>query len=446
MKKHSWVFGICTLVLCLGTMLFGVYSAISASLNVSGTLGFNMHNAVVGVSGTIYNLSELDKSGTYASKVNKTINRAIMGGESTTTTTIEIGDMYFFYGSDETTGEGKLFDIIFQITFTNMGETAIQATIPLPAVESGVTIIHGATTNSGYSDLTDLTSYTPVIKMGASVTVKFALRLNDASQTLSEVAFNWLNISFVETEELFYTITETEDACAGFLATKMGHAVNDASLELEWIAFAVKDENINNSFHTYFNSSKYYSLLGYDTSNLDYSGKTFLFISRYVLDYMSVYGTNNAYSTSQINSYLTSSANDGFISQTNVSTSAVYLNGIIDPITVSGDDGFSNAKFWLPYSSFLDILDSGSSSVNKPVNSLNAFLAVDPPSSTTYSEPRIAYKVGTTSLAEWWIIGGLQVQVTKLQQYVGVDGCNYRENNFSTNKKGIRPICQITIP
>ena len=440
MKKHSWVFGICTFVLCLGTMLFGVYSAISASLNVSGTLGFNMHNAVVGVSGTIYNLSELDKSGTYASKVNKTINRAIMGGESTTTTTIEIGDLYFFYGSDETTGEGKLFDIIFQITFTNMGETAIQATIPLPAVESGVTIIHGATTNSGYSDLTDLTSYTPVIKIGASVTVKFALRLNDTSQTLSEVAFNWLNISFVETEELFYTITETDDACAGFLATKMGHAVNNTSLELEWIAFAVKDENIANATkYIVDGTSTWYSLAGYDTANLDYSGKTFWFVSRYVLDKTSVFGTSYAYSTSTINSYLTSTATDGFMAQTGVLNSDVYLNGIIQSRTVDGEEGFTNAKFWLlsidAVNSLGGVVGEGSGNMVKgPAWGDNS-----------YVEPRIAYTVGTTTSTSWWLRSFTGTSTKYVQRCVasGVVGAT---PDYSTSSEGIRPACQITIP
>ncbi|MBQ7884837.1 MAG: hypothetical protein IJ318_01925, partial [Clostridia bacterium] len=120
--KKSILISITTLVLCLCVMAFGVYSAISANLNITGNLGFNIHDCVVGVSGTIYNLSEMDSDGTSARLYDKTLGTTIMGGESTTTSTISLGDMYFYHGDyvDPETKMSKVkkYDIVFKITIT----------------------------------------------------------------------------------------------------------------------------------------------------------------------------------------------------------------------------------------------------------------------------------------------------------------------------------------
>ena len=56
-KTSIWL-SICTIVLCIGVMTFAVYSAISAQLNINGTLGFNMHDCMITVSGTIQNVAK----------------------------------------------------------------------------------------------------------------------------------------------------------------------------------------------------------------------------------------------------------------------------------------------------------------------------------------------------------------------------------------------------
>ena len=58
-KSKFWLLG-CTLALCLGVIMFGVYSALSANLNLNGNLGFNMHNAFVMMQGSIKNVAETD--------------------------------------------------------------------------------------------------------------------------------------------------------------------------------------------------------------------------------------------------------------------------------------------------------------------------------------------------------------------------------------------------
>lgn len=197
-NKQIWLC-LSMLILCCGVMSFGVYAALSATINMSGTLGFNMHNATVAVAGKIYNLAETNQSTNVVSKVDRSIATTIMGGESTTKVNLNIGDMNFYYGAytDSETGTttSKVYDIVFQLTFTNVSEVAILATIPLPTVESGVTIVHG-TTNSDYTDLLD---YSSIITQGESVVIRFALSLSDASNLLNNVNFSWQNITFEET-------------------------------------------------------------------------------------------------------------------------------------------------------------------------------------------------------------------------------------------------------
>ena len=64
-KKSRIYLLICTLALCIGLASFGVYAALSASLNISGTLGFHMHNCAVELSGVVRNLAESDNETVY---------------------------------------------------------------------------------------------------------------------------------------------------------------------------------------------------------------------------------------------------------------------------------------------------------------------------------------------------------------------------------------------
>ena len=108
-KTSIWL-SICTIVLCIGVMTFGVYSAISANLNIGGTLGFNMHDCMITVSGTIQNVAKTSDNWVTAEPYTKTIERTIMGGESKLTTNMTLDPLYFY--NDQ--------DLIFNITFTNI--------------------------------------------------------------------------------------------------------------------------------------------------------------------------------------------------------------------------------------------------------------------------------------------------------------------------------------
>ncbi|MBE7074591.1 MAG: hypothetical protein E7376_01245, partial [Clostridiales bacterium] len=46
------------LALCIGVMGFGIYAAMSASLNVTGNLGFTMHDCMIQIEGQVKNLAK----------------------------------------------------------------------------------------------------------------------------------------------------------------------------------------------------------------------------------------------------------------------------------------------------------------------------------------------------------------------------------------------------
>lgn len=53
-RKFNILINIAVLCLCIAAIAIGVYSAKSASLNVSGSIGFNAHNCDVDITGYIY--------------------------------------------------------------------------------------------------------------------------------------------------------------------------------------------------------------------------------------------------------------------------------------------------------------------------------------------------------------------------------------------------------
>ncbi|MBQ7884726.1 MAG: hypothetical protein IJ318_01350 [Clostridia bacterium] len=384
MKKSIWI-SISTLVLCLGVMAFGVYSALSATLNITGNLGFNIHDCVVGVSGTIYNLSEMDSNGTSARLYDKTLGSTIMGGEEETTSTIKLGDMYFYHGAyvnpETKVSTVKTYDIIFQITITNLSESKITANIPLPTLgdTSAVTIIHGAT-NANYTTL----PYEAGIAKDSQITIMFALRLTDETALTEKLAFNWQNINFEEVESPFYVINDASDTYNGYLATKMGHgieSIDGTTADLEWFAFAVKGEDLSeekNATSITVGDDTWYSLSDVNMNNVTYTGKTFWFIQRYVTagGYSSSTGSwidgqmfdgdeeSNDYDQSDICAYLSATGAYITTSVTGIADSDLYAKiterSISETYTVeeSSQDNTFSSRLWLLSKAELTLLGS----------------------------------------------------------------------------------------
>lgn len=129
--KNSKIFlSILTLILCVGVMITGIYSLPSATLNIGGTLGFTMHNAVVEVTGTIYNIAQKDAEGYI--KADQTIKKTTMGADSSeTTNNLSLGDLEFY----------KKTPMIFSLTFRNLSEQRLVAIIDKPNLGTNVRFI-----------------------------------------------------------------------------------------------------------------------------------------------------------------------------------------------------------------------------------------------------------------------------------------------------------------
>ena len=326
--KTSLWFSFCTLVLCLGVMTFGVYSALSASLNMSGTLGFNMHNCIVSVEGTIYNMAEFLDSNT-VKKVNKPIQRAIMGGENTTSANLDIGTLNFYRGAytDGETITAKTYDIIFEIKFTNMHTKAISAIFPIPTVSnSNISIISGEDNN--YTAFkSENSTYQTRILQNSSTTVKFALHLDDSSAVLSNVTLNWHNISFIEAPDLLYNYDKEND----YYYLEMGVNPFNNNEPLRWISFAKYDENIQGFDF-------------FDKSEEPVSGGTYYFISELVMytEYDEeadiAYGVPYQNYYSMVDGYKVLGHDKNYLAQDYaVSTIRKYLNG--GTVKNQGTDG-----------------------------------------------------------------------------------------------------------
>ncbi|MBQ7884986.1 MAG: hypothetical protein IJ318_02695 [Clostridia bacterium] len=265
MKKSIWI-SITTLMLCLGVMAFGVYSAISANLNITGNLGFNIHDCVVGVSGTIYNLSEMDADGTSARLYDKTLGTTIMGGESTTTSTISLGDMYFYHGAyvdpETKMATVKTYDIIFQITITNLSEHRIKMTVPAPTLgnTSAITMLD-ADDNAEYTSF----PYEGKIAKNTQKTIMFALRLTDKTELTQKVAFDWEGITFEE----YVPQLVKYDSTNNYYYIEMGVNPFDNNEPLRWISFAKEQDNGSYDF--------------FNKTNEPQPNETYYFISELIL-------------------------------------------------------------------------------------------------------------------------------------------------------------------
>ena len=182
-KSKLW-FGLCAIVLCFGAMAFGVYSVLSANLNLSGNLGFNMHNAIVEVSGTISPVAEKDSLGTSFTPTTKQIKRTAMGGEEQTVSNLDVGDLYFYNQED----------MVFDLSFKNIGLSPINTTITIDLGSNSDKIY--IVEDTEYIRFTNNT-YENFILADDTKQVKFALKLNDTSIELGKNAFN-IEIAFAE--------------------------------------------------------------------------------------------------------------------------------------------------------------------------------------------------------------------------------------------------------
>lgn len=240
-KKSIWL-AIVTLVLCIGVMATGIYAAKTAMLKLGGTLGFNMNNCLVEVSGTISNIAVKNtQTGAYTKEV-KNIENAIMGGESQTVTSLDLGALDFYAGED----------MIFELTFKNLSAHTVIAVFDAEYSNEKVVEVE--------SSLYDSLPSTKIITKDGSITLTFALHLTDESAVINGFAFN-LTAKFEE--------QKFQKDAAGNYYLEMG--TEDGTINgtpLKWYAFA--KQGTNGTYEAY-------------TPNKTYDSGSYYFISEYAL-------------------------------------------------------------------------------------------------------------------------------------------------------------------
>ena len=142
-RKFNLLLQIATLCLCVAAIAFGVYSAKTASLNVSGTIGFEAHNCKVGVvahltgDGVVTNTT-----GNKVASKDGNVRREALDVTANFATadkgTITFGDLYF---ADMDTVNGKAAPIKITFTITNNSAFAIKASVTLPKNNNDVTVL-----------------------------------------------------------------------------------------------------------------------------------------------------------------------------------------------------------------------------------------------------------------------------------------------------------------
>ena len=311
-RKFNLLLNIATLCLCVAAIAFGVYSAKQASLNVSGTIGFNAHNCLVNITGKYkaYTSSNL------ATRTTTTLTETNVGGSASADYKKNLNITDTLYFSDLAT-DNLGHEIEFELTIKNNSPFKISVKAPAPtlttASDTAITSVTGSTSNASFTleqkDATDSTK---------TITLKFTLAdIENATEIANTSKFN-INLSFemwqqftIDTvnEEVYIEVEvhnyEWVKTTTQKLVTTMGHSIvgstateagTDGLTEtpIRWYAFAVKGEGDSYTKPSFVPDSNvsittgtneiWYSLYNVDMSKVtNYKNHTYWFIQEYVV-------------------------------------------------------------------------------------------------------------------------------------------------------------------
>lgn len=139
-RKTNILLQIATLCLCIAAIAFGVYSAKTASLNVSGSVGFNAHNCNVKITSTLLCKSSGESGATDSTTVKSIeLNANSESGEGTnnivtknsTYSNYNLGTLQF---NDLVEG-GNVVKVLFKIE--NFSKFPIDVTTAVPTIKKG---------------------------------------------------------------------------------------------------------------------------------------------------------------------------------------------------------------------------------------------------------------------------------------------------------------------
>ena len=355
-KKFNLLLNIATLCLCVAAIAFGVYSAKNASLNVSGTIGFNAHNCKVAVKANLSGDGVVtNEKNEIVSSENGNVRRTALEKEATFTTdangTIDFGSLYF---ADMDTVNGKAAPIKMTFTITNNSAFAIKASVTLPKNNNDVIVL----ANKDSIKIEQGTNKT------GEITLTFTLNNPEASLTtaldLSTIKFDFTKFEFKKSDiEVIYTETalkEDTDLPSNYYINYGQGIINTTpnitKYDIKWFIIGTygKDGQIN-SLNPTADFTKTLSTTE-NTGKILNNNITYAFWSGYILtsDGLGMYETkwipfnnNMFYDTTDkkyySNEYTSVPANDY-----SISTVRAYLNG--KTINANADTNTSN--IWKP--------------------------------------------------------------------------------------------------
>ncbi|MCI7003690.1 MAG: DUF6273 domain-containing protein [Clostridia bacterium] len=356
-RKFNLLLQIATLCLCVAAIAFGVYSAKTASLNVSGTIGFEAHNCKVGVvahltgDGVVTN-TESNIVASPDGNVRRTALEKVATFTNDANGTIDFGSLYF---ADMDTINGKAAPIKMTFTITNNSAFAIKASVTLPKNNNDVTVL---------ADKDSIKIEQGTNKTG-EITLTFTLNNPEASLAtaldLSTIKFDFTKFEFKKSDiEVKYTDTALS-AYAGLLSNyyiKYGQGTvnttpNVTKYDINW--FVIGTYGTDGQIKTLTPATDFTKTLSTngETGKILKDDVTYAFMSDYILT--SGGGTtdgvpfnNNVFKNSTgeyySNEYTSVLANDY-----SISTVRAYLNGKTVNTTTSynGTDIHKSTK-WTP--------------------------------------------------------------------------------------------------
>ncbi len=317
-RKFNILLNIATLCLCVAAIAFGVYSAKQASLNVSGTIGFNAHNCLVNITGNYkaYTSSNL------ATRTKTTLTETNVGGSASTDYNKTLNITNTLYFSDLAT-DNFGHEIEFELTIKNNSPFKITVKAPAPTLTTAsgtaITSVTGSTSNASFTlEQKDATNSSATIILKFTLAdIESAIEIANTSKFNINLSFEmWQQFTIDTVNEELYINNAWVKTTTPKLVTTMGHSIKGAASDagtdglttetpLRWYAFAVKGESLGNDNYIYNNewnkadapqADRWYSLYGVDMTNKDYKGKTFWFIQEYVVaGGYKINDTDNAY-------------------------------------------------------------------------------------------------------------------------------------------------------
>ncbi|MBQ7884799.1 MAG: hypothetical protein IJ318_01735, partial [Clostridia bacterium] len=342
--------------------------------------------------------------------------------------------------------DGSAEDIVVTLTVTNKSKFKVTATFGTITTPDGVT----ATPSPASVDLETSGAE------GDEATFTITLSLTTTSSNITMPTGDTKNLSiamefnkFVEEESPYFINANNQ------LAVNMGHATPTdiptgyADVAIEWFAFAVKGENLGNNTSITVGDDTWYSLSGVNMNNVDYTGKTFWFIQRYVTvggydsstgswitgQVFDLDGTSNDYDQSDICTYLSETGAYITTSVTGIADSDLYgkitERSVSETYTVDGSaqDNTFSSRLWLLSEAELALLGSQGS---EPVRAYGM-------GNTAGTD----YGAGFSNGADWWLRSPCLGEANRAH---GVGNYGGLVDYYVSNDNGVRAAFQITIP